>query len=76
MPGSKTQKNIRLSLEVTPEMYELIESLTTSIGAGSKSEVLRRAIMMMRAANEARRKGKHVGIASSSEDLETEFIGI
>ena len=72
MPAN-TQEKIRLSLDVSPELNDVIEKLADG---GSKSEVLRKAIALMRVASEAHKNGKKFGIAKDSASLETEIVGI
>jgi predicted transcriptional regulator len=71
MPSEK----IRLSLDLSPELYRMLEELAEKSG-GSKAEVLRRAIALMDVAVDAKKQGKKFGIAEKSEDLTTEIIGI
>lgn len=66
---------VRLSLDVSPELYTLLESLATTTG-GTKSEVLRKAIALMEVAVDAKRQGKKFGIAEKDQQLATEIIGI
>ena len=69
------QQKIRLSLDVTPELNELLESIASDLHA-SKADVLRKAIVLMEVAHDAKRKGKHFGVSKSREDLETEIVGL
>ena len=66
---------VRLSLDITPELNTLLDSLATSIG-GTKSDVLRKAISLMEVAVDAKRQGKKFGIAEKDQPLATEIIGI
>ena len=45
-------------------------------GASSKSEVLRKAIALMRAATDAKIAGKPFGIGKSDESMEMKIVGI
>lgn len=64
---------VRLSLDVSSELNELIEKLAAATNS-SKSDVLRRAISLMEVAVEAKRQGKRVGIAEKDQPLATEII--
>jgi len=79
MPTIKTsdqeRTKVRLSLDVSPELYTLLESLATTTG-GTKSDVLRKAIALMEVAVDAKRQGKKFGIAEKDQPLATEIIGI
>ena len=66
---------IRLSLDITPELYALLENLAANMG-GTKSDVLRKAISLMEVAVDAKRQGKKFGIAEKDQPLATEIIGI
>ncbi len=67
--------NIRLSLEISPETNELLEKLASLIG-GTKSDVLRKAIVLMEVAVEAKRQGRKFGIAETDQPLATEVVGL
>ncbi len=66
---------IRLSLDVSPELNDLIEDLASRTD-GTKSDVLRRAIALMDVAVRANERGKKVGVADEDETLSTEFVGL
>ncbi len=69
------RNRIRLSLELSPEANALLEDLAEKIG-GTKSEVLRKAIVLMELAVEARRQGKKFGIAEKDQPLAKEIVGL
>lgn len=70
------EKNkVRLSLDISPEMNELIAQLAERTGS-TKSEVLRKAIVLMEVAVDAKRQGKKFGIAEKDQQLATEIVGI
>jgi predicted transcriptional regulator len=68
-------KSIRFSLDMSPELNQKLEDLAEKSHA-SKSDVLRRAIMLLEVAVEAKEKGKKIGIASKEQTLETEIVGL
>ncbi len=72
--GSEKER-IRLSLDVSPELNELIEDLAERTD-GTKSDVLRRAIALMDVAVRANESGKRVGVAETDQGLATEFVGL
>jgi len=72
MPAPGT---IRVSLDVSPELFSTLENLSGKTHA-SKADVLRRAIALMQVAVEAKEQGKKVGVADKDQPLSTEFIGI
>ncbi|HEV7858499.1 MAG TPA: ribbon-helix-helix domain-containing protein [Pyrinomonadaceae bacterium] len=73
-PKNEKEK-VRLSLDISPELNELLEQLAGWTGS-TKSEVLRKAIALMEVAVEAKRQGKKFGIAEKDQQLSTEIIGL
>ncbi len=75
--GSPTndKEKVRLSLDISSEMNELLEKLADLTG-GTKSDVLRKAITLMEVAVEAKRNGKKFGIAEKDQPLATEIVGL
>lgn len=72
-----TQKDtIKLSLEVSTELNNVLEQMVEKHVGTNKSEVLRKAIALIQVAVEAREKGQKIGIAAKGQSLATEFIGI
>lgn len=71
MPSQRTS---RLSLDLDDDTQATLERVTASLNTRSKSEALRRAIALMDVVLEARKKGQRVGIASSSDALDVEFV--
>ena len=72
---SNEKTKIRLSLDISPEANSLLEELAEKIGT-TKSEVLRKAIVLMEVAIEAKRQGKKFGIAERDQTLATEIVGL
>ena len=66
---------VRLSLDISPEMYALLEQLAEKTG-GTKSDVLRKAIALMEVVVDAKRQGRKFGIAEKDQPLATEIIGL
>jgi Arc/MetJ-type ribon-helix-helix transcriptional regulator len=68
---------VRLSLDVTPEVNELLEQLVRDLGASNKSEVLRKAIALMKVAAEAKEDGHKLYIGDAPPPgASREIIGI
>ena len=65
---------IRVSLDISPELYAKLQGLAHDI-RGTKSDVLRKSLALMDVAVQARKNGKKIGIADTSEQLSTEIIG-
>jgi len=70
-----SEERIKLSVEVSPELYEIIEKLAKQ-GHETKSDIFRKGIALMKVAAEAKQAGKKIGIAAPGQTLETEIIGI
>jgi len=73
--AANAKEKVRLTLDVSPDTNEIIEELADAIG-GTKSEVLRRAIALMKFVADARSEGKRFGIADKGQPLVTEIIGL
>lgn len=75
MPTDRAS-TIRLSLDVSPELYETIEGLAKDSHT-TKSGVLRKAIELIRVANEAKHRGQLVGIVDKkNKRLVREIVGV
>jgi len=66
---------IRVSLDVSPELFETLETLSEKTHT-SKADVLRRAIALMQVSVAAKEQGKRVGAAEAGQSLATEFVGL
>ena len=53
MPSTRSRETVRLSLEVSPELNQVLENLANETHT-TKSDVLRKAIALMEVAVEAR----------------------
>lgn len=71
----KEKEKVRLSLDISPELNALLESLAVKTG-GTKSDVLRKAIALMEVAVDAKRRGLKLGLAEKDQPLATEIIGL
>lgn len=66
---------VRLSLAVSPELDALLEDLAKKTRS-SKSEVLRKAIVLMGVAVTAKEEGKKFGVADQDQPLAKEIVGL
>ncbi|MBV9852213.1 MAG: DNA-binding protein [Armatimonadetes bacterium] len=71
---SQASEKIRVSLDISPELYSKLQSLARDIH-GTKSDVLRKSLALMDVAVQAKKSGKKIGIADRSDQLTTEIIG-
>jgi predicted transcriptional regulator len=72
---TQERNKVRFNLDLSPETDSLLEDLAEQMG-GTKSEVLRKAIALMKIAVEARCEGRKFGIAEADQPLAIEIIGI
>ncbi len=66
---------VRMNLQVSAELNDLLESIAKDSGS-NRSEVIRQALALMKVAHEAKKKGKHIGLVSDADRLETEIVGL
>src|SRR5947209_7140241 len=65
---------ISLRLDLSPEVYQLIQDLARDTG-GTISDVLAKGVALFQRSLNAHDEGKAVGIALSRDVLDTEFVG-
>lgn len=70
-----TQDKVRVNLQVSAELNALWDSLAQNSGA-SRGEVIRQALALMKVAQDAKKKGKHIGLTSDPSKLDAEIIGL
>ncbi len=63
----------RINFEASSELEETIEKLVTLTNSSSKSELLRRAIALMKIAAEAQQKGEKIVIADQDRNPKVEL---
>lgn len=68
-------KNISLSLNMSEDFYNLLDHLAEQSHT-SKSEIFKRAIMLMKVAIDEERKGNYIGIIGNDKNLITQIHGI
>jgi predicted transcriptional regulator len=75
-PGSKDpSEKVKLSLFVSPQLNELLESLAKEV-AGTKSDVLRKALALYEVAADAKRDGNRMGVITRDRQVLTEIVGV
>jgi hypothetical protein len=75
IPGLPVPREIRLSLDVSPELNDALAQLAAKLRT-TKSNVLRKAIALMEVAVRAKEEHKKFGIAAPNQLLETEIVGL
>lgn len=75
-PSSKeTNEKVKLSLFVSPQLNELLESLAKE-ASGTKSDVLRKALALYEVAADAKREGNRIGVITRDRQVLTEIVGV
>ena len=69
--GSK----VRLTVDVSPELNETLDQLADNAHL-TKSEILRRAIALMKVAAQAHEKGQKLALIDKDQQGMTEIVGI
>ncbi len=64
----------RVNFQASSELEETIEKLVKLTGSSSKSELLRRAIVLMEIAAEAKQKGEKIVIADKDRNPKIEIV--
>ena len=70
-----SEETIRLSLDVSPELYETLNTLAAKLHT-TKSDVLRKAVALLEVAVRAKEEHKKFGVAAPDQALETEIVGL
>ncbi len=71
--GAATAR-VERNLTMTPEADHFLADLARRTGL-KEGDVLRLALGMFKTAVDAKEQGKHIGIADTSDVLDTEFVG-
>ncbi len=66
---------VRLSLDVSPELNRTLDELALKIH-GTKSDVLRKAIVLMELAVQAKDQQQKLGIIDKDRQVITEIVGL
>ncbi len=70
-----SRKQIRLSLDVSPELNELLDEMADKTHS-SKSELLRKSIALMEVAVQEKERGNHLSIVNKSQQIIKEIVGL
>jgi metal-responsive CopG/Arc/MetJ family transcriptional regulator len=65
---------VRLNLQMSEELYNELEAMATDT-ATTRSDVVRRALSLLKAAHSGKKRGNHLGFVKSAERLDQEIIG-
>ena len=70
-----SKQQIRLSLDVSPELNDILEDMADKTHS-SKSEVLRKSIVLMEVAVREKAMGNHLGVVSKNQEIVKEIVGL
>lgn len=74
--GDEDRAKVRLSLEVSPELNDLLDDLARQTHS-TKSDVMRKAIVLMEIAVKARMEGEKLFVSKQAPDgASREIVGI
>lgn len=68
-------EKVRLNLQVSSELNDALEEMASSSGS-TKTEIIRQAFALMKFAHTAKKNGKHLGVVSDPNKLDTEVVGL
>lgn len=68
-------ERVRLNLQIPEELNRQLEEMATS-NSTTKSEIVRRAFALLKAAHRGVSEGKHLGFVKDAEKLDQEIIGV
>lgn len=75
MAGDSNKETIRVTVDMSPEVYGILSRLAADAGK-SKADIMRLGLAIMSQAVPAVKEGKHIGIAADGDKLDKEFLGI
>jgi hypothetical protein len=73
-PSFRVHVGDKIALNLSPEASKLLNQLM-NMTADSPDDMFRKALALYKAAMDAHKEGKAVGVAASADALETEFVG-
>jgi predicted transcriptional regulator len=68
-------EKVRLNLQISEELNKQLEAMAEN-SSTTKTEIIRRAMALMKAAQRGVAEGKHLGFAKDPEKLDQEIVGI
>lgn len=75
MEVKKRAVTVRVSLDMSPEADDLLESLASAHGT-TKSQILRRALALYHVASGAQARGNRVAVIGKGKKLFSELVGL
>lgn len=71
----ETNDQIKFSLEVSPEFYTTLQNLSSETHV-SESDVLRKALALLKIAVEAEKRGQKIGIVEKDQPVISKIVGL
>jgi predicted transcriptional regulator len=68
-------EKVRLNLQVSSELNSALEEIADNSGS-TKTDVIRQALALMKVAHNAKKNGKHLGLVTDVNKLDTEIVGL
>ena len=68
-------EKVRLNLQISDELNQQLEQMA-EIGSTTKSDIIRRALALMKVAQRGAEEGKHLGFAKDADKLDQEIVGV
>lgn len=68
-------KRIRLSLDVSPALFQIIDELAES-NATTKSEILKKGIVLLQVAFSEKANGNHLGVVNDKQKIVKNIVGL
>ncbi len=68
-------ERIEISLDISPELYQTLQTIAKEIN-GDPAEVLLKGIILMQIVVAAKKEDKYLWITDKNSNLETQIIGI
>jgi hypothetical protein len=75
MNAKKRLAAVRVSLDMSPEANDLLESLASLHGT-TKSQILRRAVALYHVASEASASGNRLAVVDKDKKVVSEIVGL
>lgn len=69
-----TPRKVRLTLDLTPKMKDILDQLATEAGA-TQAEILRRAIALLWGAKNAERRGESLALIDDAGNVKARLVG-
>ena len=73
--SNSSNEKVRLSLDLSPELNNMLEAMAND-SHSSKSDVLRKSIVLMEVALKEKSLGNHLSVVSQDQEILKEIVGL